>query len=1340
MPIFLALALAAVSSLAMCISAAPASAAFHYGFERTLEAEKPSPGPFGLLAASSVAVNDQSGQTLVADSSTGAVDVFETAGEHKQLAVWEGSAVTNFPGTEAGSFGGGAVPVFGSGTVSVAANNATGKVYVLDSSDNLVDVLGPSGEFLCQITGTKPASIAGQEHECNGAAGSDTPSHGFSTPRGITVDQATGEIYVLDPEHEAVDVFSAGGAYVGARSIALSSVPGGFPGGEHSVLTRSVAVDDFNGHVYVSVGGGNPPPGARVYEFDAAGKYVTTWTGGECQAGSGNVGEPKACSTPAGSFGEGLVSVAADNATGRIYVSENNSELTYVFDASGRYLTQFSHSFRTPQGTAVDQASGRVYVSDDSEPFGPGVVDVFERLVVPDVTTEAASELTPVSATLDGRVNPQGLPLTPLTGCHFDWGATASYGQSAPCVPAAAEIPADSSPHAVTAHLTGLVSGTTYHYRLVAGNANGSSTDEPPRDSTFQTPGPLIADESVSEVAATSASFAAGIVPFGHPTSYYFQYGTAPDFSGAVAAPAAPGEAIGSGATEINVSRHVQTGLVAGTLYYLRVVAVSELQTGVPTLVYGETRTFTTQAIGVSPLPDGRAWEQVSPLDKHGAHLEATEFASEQAVQASANGGAVTYLASAPTEPEPEGFANRMQVLSTRGPGGWESHDIGTPQVGVAGVGGFGGGQLYKQFASDLSVAALQPFGAFDPSLSSQASEQTAFLRTNYHGADATSLCTPRTEACYTPLVTGRPGFANVPEGTHFSTTGECPGNGNQTSCGPEFRAGTPDMAHVVVSSNVPLTGTPLEFAAGRHALYEWTAGSLKLVSVVPQTGGGEVQAAPGDIGDGNRDEQGGSGGGDGQRGTQQTADVVSTSGSRVVWTNSEDGHLYLSDTSGAQTKAVQLDAELTGQEPVFQTANAELTELYFTDEGDLYRYTVAEAGGLERLTEGAEVQGTVLGASTDGSWLYFVADGAIAGTTGATAGEPNLYVLHDGSTRFIAALSPKDGPDWAHHGGVDESTARVSPNGHWLAFMSQQRLTGYDNRDASSGKPDQEVYLYNGESRHLICASCRPTGARPSGVESAGKTEGGANASLALGGDGIWNTGEWVAANLPGWTLHGYQPRYLSNDGRVFFNSSDALVPQDVNGTQDVYEWEPSGTVNGEGKPVCTEASATFSERSGGCLGLISSGEGTQESAFVDASESGGDVYFITANRVLAQDGDTSLDVYDAHECSSSAPCLGPPATQPPACSNLDSCRAAPAPPPEVFSSPASATFSGAGNPPPPPGAKPKTPAQIRAEHLTKALKACHKDKKKSKRKACERAAHKKYATKASKTSKRRR
>src|SRR4029077_19860189 len=97
------------------------------------------------------------------------------------------------------------------------------------------------------------------------------------------------------------------------------------------------------------------------------------------------------------------------------------------------------------------------------------------------------------------------------------------------------------------------------------------------------------------------------------------------------------------------------------------------------------------------------------------------------------------------------------------------------------------------------------------------------------------------------------------------------------------------------------------------------------------------------------------------------------------------------------------------------------------------------------------------------------------------------------------------------------------------------------------------------------------------------------------------------------------HQSRYLSNEGRLFFNSNDALVAQDINNNQDVYQYEPLGV------GACPGPSATFNPAAGGCVGLISSGRASGESAFLDASESGADVVFLTGERPVAKDRDTA-------------------------------------------------------------------------------------------------------------------
>ena len=165
--------------------------------------------------------------------------------------------------------------------------------------------------------------------------------------------------------------------------------------------------------------------------------------------------------------------------------------------------------------------------------------------------------------------------------------------------------------------------------------------------------------------------------------------------------------------------------------------------------------------------------------------------------------------------------------------------------------------------------------------------------------------------------------------------------------------------------------------------------------------------------------------------------------------------------------------------------------------------------------------------------------------------------------------------------------------------------------------------------------------------------------------------------------------------------------MAQDSNGTQDVYEYEPPGIKGPEGNELCSEAAETYSPRSGGCVNLISSGKSTRESAFLDASESGDDVFFLTQARLSSIDTDNALDVYDAHVCTTALPCITYPPPPPAPCSGESSCKAPISPQPSIFGAPASATFQGPGNLPPAPPVKPKPKSaeEVRIEKLSKAL-----------------------------------
>src|SRR5205823_2419144 len=88
----------------------------------------------------------------------------------------------------------------------------------------------------------------------------------------------------------------------------------------------------------------------------------------------------------------------------------------------------------------------------------------------PSVVTGAASSLTQTSATLNASVNPNG---SAVSNCHFEYGTTAFYDASVPC----ASLPGSgTSAVAVSAEVEAPLPNSTYHFRIVASNAGGTSS------------------------------------------------------------------------------------------------------------------------------------------------------------------------------------------------------------------------------------------------------------------------------------------------------------------------------------------------------------------------------------------------------------------------------------------------------------------------------------------------------------------------------------------------------------------------------------------------------------------------------------------------------------------------------------------------------------------------------------------------------------------------------------------------------------------------------------------------------------------------------------------------
>ncbi len=1268
----------------------------------------------------------------------------------------------------------------------VAVDEA-GDIWITDVGNGTVDKFTPGGVFETQSTGAE--SFAGSPY-VESAAWSG----------------AAKLLFVADSNHDDLWGLQASAAY--SKTDLKSGLGGG-------CCYIRVAADDSggatDGDLYVFTSG-------KVIRVNGSGEPVPFTAGSS--AGSD---ELSGADTPAGSLGgpsqrrEGGVAV---DSLGRLIVADGAHQAVDIFAASGEFLEAITEAGAGRQlgdvsAVAVDPTTGDILVADPThgeiDEFSPAgsfvgrideaggvplgdiqglavgstgniyaadgthrAVDVFGPVAtLPDVTTGAASDVNEADTglTVDGTVGTAGTSAaTALTDCRFQYVTLAVYEQTGfsdlssggeqPCVPAAGSIPNDGASHAVSAALSGLTPGVVYSYHLIAANENGISYGAAARTPQLAS----VIGESVGDVAATSATLAAQLDPNGNASAYRFEYISQADYQANGAsfdgphAPTAipvPDSSIGSGEEPVSVTQRL-TGLSPSTVYHYRVRVTDAIAH-----VAGPDRTFTTQTPGHFAMLDGRGWELVSPPDKHGANIN-----SLYGAQAAANGEAVVYQAVDPTESNPAGNGgSSVTVLSARAASGWESHDLAAPHRSATALGG-----EYILFSQDLSLAAVQPIGLFEPALSPEATELTPFLRTDFAPGDPGAFCTSN---CYRPLVTGAPGSADVPPGLHFGEEARCAPPKEPGQCGPTFMGAAPDMTHIVIAASAPLTpGTPEGFIEGRALgnLFEWSAWRLTPISVLPD---GEPALPTSRLAIGES-----------TLGASNRARAISADGSRVVWaenggflgieydaSNRPKEHLYLrynatepqsavngagECTQAARACTLQLDQVEGGSgagsvRPEFLTASADDSKIFFSDEQrltansgavpsapDLYECEVVKAanGGLEcRLTdltpevngESAGVAGTALGASEDGSTIYFAASGVLTSAQenaeheraqpGDCAELPpenavcNLYREHAGTITFVASIdSRRDNHDWgAHFGQFSDLTARVSPNGEWLAFMSSRSLTGYDNNDAVTGLPDQEVYLYHGAgSGTLVCASCNPTGARPHG--SPGKPY-----SLVEieGSDGPW------AANIPSW--HGsegnYQTRYLSDSGRLFFDSSDALVPQDTNGTEDVYEYEPPNVGS------CSAGSATFSPAAGGCVDLISSGTSPQESAFFDASESGDDVFFLSASSLSYRDIDTSYDMYDAR--------VGGGESEPPpqpACEG-DSCQSPVAAPDDP--TPNSLTFSGPGNLSQTPATAPagtKAAAKSKTRRLAKALRLCAKRRSRERRTRCRVSARRRF------------
>jgi Tol biopolymer transport system component len=585
-------------------------------------------------------------------------------------------------------------------------------------------------------------------------------------------------------------------------------------------------------------------------------------------------------------------------------------------------------------------------------------------------------------------------------------------------------------------------------------------------------------------------------------------------------------------------------------------------------------------------LPRCRAYEQVSPVDKGYGVFDGEPFLAFAAEE----GGAAAFTTNGPL-PGSESGSTQNVYLSQRGATSWKLTALTPPQTPIPGSTTF----PYTQgFSRNLLQDAVL---TANPTLAPGADPDVANLYVRETG----------------------------PESWRLVTNTQTPENYRWTI---EFDGASDDFSHVVFDTREPLLP-----GVSKIAVYENFGGELRLVGVLPNGEPAEESVFVAQT-------------------SSRGYNGVSADGSRVYFL--AGGHIYLRedaartlDVSASQrsepdpnfSPALFWAATRDGSTAFFTSYSA-LTddantgtdsEGHPTDAGaNLYAYDV-ETESLTDLTVdnnpadigGAEVLG-VVGASDDGSYVYYVARGALAGN--AISGEPNLYLRHGGETRFIASLSESDSGNWAAF--LPAITSRVTPDGRHVLLSSSARLTGYDNTDAATEAPDTELYLYSAETDALSCVSCRPDGSRPTGSTTIKPSSAILNVTRPFN-------------------------RYVSDDGStVVFDTTEPLVPRDNNGQLDVYEF------------------------AGGEPRLLSSGSSEFEAVFGDMSADGTDVFFATQAQLTSSDRDLYADLYDARVGGGYAP---PPPPLPP-CAGGE-CPRNSSNPPDTTSAIGTSTFVGKGN-----------------------------------------------------------
>ena len=612
-------------------------------------------------------------------------------------------------------------------------------------------------------TAASPA-FAAQTHVFRGAVGAGE----LTAPAGLAVDGASGDLYVADVGSSTLHRFDAAGA---PAPFTLSGTdelgPFAFPGGADQVAVDNSANGGNAGHFYVV-------DGVTVKAFDAAGEPAPF------TASAGYLSGNEITGSPAGTF-EAVGSVAVDS-EGDIYVSDPNAFAVRVYAPSGEILTSIENVvfpfLAAPDRTGVTYA-------------GNPEIEVVEAF--------GASSYPPTGST---TYTPSPLPFTAGAALAVEPGSDQVFSSNTISTNKATTVTQRASfaqgngqivkfgAEQLTAGVAGIAvagSGDVYVATGAQVDRFGPLTTLP--DAITETATDIDPATGSATLNGTVDSQGLGL------TRCEFEYGPTPVYGHTVECAGGVG-AVGGGERPKPVTAKL-TGLAPGS-YHFRLVVANANGEAAP----GGDMTFSTEAapaptscpnealrVGASALlPECRAYEMVSPVDKNGGRVYAG-----YAFQTAASGNAIQFLSTASFAGAEANVLNAY--IARRENGNWTTAAIDAPQFNpgvILEVTSLASSEnLEKTF--QFSIRALAP-GAVEGNVN-------LYLRDNATGARSLIATHPQ-----------NPALDN-----------EVDFNGRQLYVG-----GTPDWSRLFLTSRAAFTPDAIE---GEPNSYEYADGQLRLVT-----------------------------------------------------------------------------------------------------------------------------------------------------------------------------------------------------------------------------------------------------------------------------------------------------------------------------------------------------------------------------------------------------------------------------------------------------------------------------------------------------------------------------